>query len=63
MTIKLKDTIDLELKIIGLKPGIIIPNVRFDHITGACRFEYCGYNLAVAKNCTIWPNDNEIIKE
>jgi hypothetical protein len=63
MTIELKDTINIELQVIGLKAGDIIPSVSFDKLTGACRFEFRGNNLAVPQNCTVWPEDYEIVEK
>lgn len=60
MNIILKDTIHPELKSLGLKPGDVISNATIvSKETGSVHFtSYCN-NFPV--NCSIWPEDYEII--
>jgi len=59
MNIRLKDTIHPELKALGLRPGELINGKLVNDQTGLVHFtSYCN-NFPV--NCSIWPEDYEII--
>ena len=56
MNIRLKDTIHPELKSLGLKAGDIIRTATVgSKVTGSLHFTYGN------RNCSIWPEDYEII--
>ena len=56
MNIRLKETIHTELKSLGLKAGDIISTATIgSKVTGSLHFTYGN------RNCSIWPEDYEII--
>ena len=61
MKIKLKDSINSELKAIGLKPGMIITGDEPTKTTGAIHFSHL--HRSFTHHCVVWPEDYEIVEE
>lgn len=60
MIIKLKESIDDELKVIGCKPGDEVKVESFLPKTGAAYFTK--HRNDVNQNCVVWPEDYEVIE-
>ena len=60
MKIQLKGQLHPELELLGFRPGDIIQSAQI-HKNKAAHFEFHG--LAVPQNCSVWPENYDILKD
>ncbi len=61
MKIKFKESINSELKCIGLRPGMFTSVDSVNETTGAAYFKH--WHNGTVHNCVVWPDDYELVKE